>query len=132
MKPTQHPFHAFATWRVRLHSAQKPRPSVRYFRRSRNHSLLWNFVMQGHYEGAPRSVGECEEVVSWSRPTMRKLLHDATTKGFLDIRPAPDDHRKRLVHPTAQTVAEYESMVNGYMQFVASLSGPPARRRRAV
>jgi hypothetical protein len=121
MKSDQYPFYAFAEWRVRLHSSAKPRLSVRFFRRSRNHSLIWNFVMQGHYEGVPRSVGECEEIATWSRPTTHKLLNEATVQGFFDIRPAPDDQRKRLIYPTSVTIAEYESMVNGYVQFLETL-----------
>jgi hypothetical protein len=121
MKQTQQIYHAFASWRVRLHSSVKPRLSVRFFRRSRNHSLIWNFVMQGHYEGHPRSVGACEEVAAWSRPTTRKLLNEARIKGFIDIRPDPADHRRRLVSPTPLTVSEYESMVSGYIQFVKTL-----------
>lgn len=115
MKKSQQPYLAFSTWRVQLYRSQKPRHSVRFFRRSRNHSLLWNFVMQGYYSGSPPSVGACEEVTAWSRPTTRKLLQEAQARGFLDLRAASEDHRKRLVIPTAKTVSEYEAMVNGYM-----------------
>jgi hypothetical protein len=77
--------------------------------------------MQGHYEGVARSVGECEEVAAWSRPTTRKLLNEAKIKGFIEIEPDPLDQRKRLITPTAITITEYESMVNGYIQFVKTL-----------
>lgn len=91
--------------------------------------------MQGYYAGTPRTLGECEDIAGWSRPTTRKLLNEARLLGFLDIRPAEDDQRKRLVFPTAVTVSEYESMVNGHMEFVGSLlsgkQGSRSRTRRA-
>ena len=106
---------AFARWRVQLYRSQKPRESVRFFRRSRNHSLLWNFVMYGYYSGSPPTVGECEKATAWSRPTVRKLMADAESKGLIEIRQSPDDQRKRLVFPTSKTIAEYEAMVGGYL-----------------
>jgi hypothetical protein len=112
---------AYSTWRIDLHRSRKPRLSVRFFRRSRNHSLIWNFVMQGHFEGTPRTLGECEDIAAWSRPTTRKFLNDARQRGFLDIRPSKDDQRKRLVFPTPLTVTEYEAMVKNHMDFVTGL-----------
>lgn len=121
MAKSNQPYLAFSAWRVDLYRSQKPRHSVRFFRRSRNHSLLWNFIMHGHYAGAPPSVGACETVTAWSRPTTRKLLHDAQARGFIEIRAAADDHRKRLIYPTAKTVSEYQAMVNGYMKLWKTL-----------
>jgi DNA-binding MarR family transcriptional regulator len=121
MKRVPDVYLAYSTWRIHLHRSRKPRLTVRFFRRSRNHSLIWNFVMQGYYAGTPRTLGECEDIAGWSRPTTRKLLKDARQRGFLDIRPAADDQRKRLVVPTPSTIAEYESMVKGHMEFVSSL-----------
>ena len=77
MSKTTRRYLAFSKWRVQLYRSQKPRHSVRFFRRSRNHSLLWNFIMHGHYAGSPPSVGACEGITAWSRPTTRKLLHEA-------------------------------------------------------
>lgn len=112
---------AYSTWQIDLHRSRKPRLSVRFFRRSRNHSLIWNFVMQGHFEGTPRTLGECEDIAAWSRPTTRKFLNDARQRGFLDIRPSKDDQRKRLVFPTQVTITEYEAMVKNHMDFVTGL-----------
>jgi hypothetical protein len=33
------------------------------------------------------------------------------------VHPDTDDHRKRIVRPTERTIAEYESMVRGYIAF---------------
>lgn len=115
MKFRKDAYRAFANWRVDLYQTQRPRHSVRFFRRSRNHSLFWNFVMYGYYCDNPPSVGECESVTAWSRPTTRKLLAEAVERGFMEIRPAQDDHRKRLVVPTRKTIEEYEAMVEGYL-----------------
>jgi hypothetical protein len=116
-KPKMPPnaYLAFAKWRVDLYRSQKPRESVRFFRRSRNHSLLWNFIMYGYYSDNAPTVGECEQVTAWSRPTARKLMAEAESKGLIEIRAAPEDQRKRRVHPTEKTIAEYEAMVGGYL-----------------
>jgi hypothetical protein len=111
-----------ARWRVGLYRSQKPRDSVRFFRRSRNHSLVWNFIMQGYYSGESPSVGECEGVTAWSRPTTRKILYEAQARGFIELRRADDDQRKRYVYPTSKTIAEYEAMVKGYMKLASSLT----------
>jgi DNA-binding MarR family transcriptional regulator len=129
MKTARNVYLAYSTWRIQLHRSRKPRLTVRFFRRSRNHSLIWNFVMQGYYEGTPRTLGECEDIAGWSRPTTRKLLKDARLRGFLDIRPSAEDQRKRLVFPTPLAVSEYESMVKGHMDFVASLKRPRTKSR---
>lgn len=114
-------YHAYSSWRIQLHRSRKPRLTVRFFRRSRNHSLIWNFVMQGYYEGTPRTLGECEEIAAWSRPTTRKFINDARQRGFLDIRTSKEDQRKRLVYPTQITITEFEAMVKGHMEFVTGL-----------
>jgi len=122
MSKRTEPFLAFARWRVGLYRSQKPRDSVRFFRRSRNHSLVWNFIMEGYYADEPPSVGECESVTAWSRPTTRKILYEAQARGFIELRRADEDQRKRYVYPTAKTIAEYEAMVKGYMKLASSLT----------
>ena len=108
-------FLAFAEWRLRIQFAQGSRKSVLFFRRSRDHSIVWMLVMRGHYMGAPPSVRECQEKAICSRPTTRKMLADAQARGFIDIRAAADDSRKRLVYPSKRAIEEYESMVMGYL-----------------
>ena len=129
MKTRSEVYLAYSAWRIDLHRSRKPRLTVRFFRRSRNHSLIWNFVMQGYFQGTPRTMGECEDIAGWSRPTTRKLLNDARQRGFLDIQTAEDDQRKRLVLPTPVTIAEYESMVKGHIAFVSSLIAPKQTRK---
>jgi DNA-binding MarR family transcriptional regulator len=114
-------FLAFAEWRLRIQFAQSSRKSVLFFRRSRDHSILWMLVMRGYYNGAPPSVRECQEKATCSRPTTRKLLSDAQARGFIEIRPAADDSRKRLVYPSKRAVEEYESMVMGYLSLWETL-----------
>lgn len=129
MKTSKNVYLAYSTWRISLHRSRKPRLTVRFFRRSRNHSLIWNFVMQGYYEGTPRTMGEIEDIAAWSRPTTRKLLNDARQRGFFDIRPSKDDQRKRLVFPTQVTISEFEAMVKGHMDFVTGLIKQRAKAR---
>jgi DNA-binding MarR family transcriptional regulator len=108
-------YFAFANWRSEIQSTTKVRKSIFFFRRSFNHSLVWMLVMRGYYGDRAPSVRECLDAAKCSRLTTRKLLADAVAKGFVEIRPAPDDHRKRLVHPTRITIAEYEAMVRRYL-----------------
>jgi hypothetical protein len=120
---------AFAEWRLRIQFAQSSRQSVLFFRRSRDHSIIWMLVMRGHYLGAPPSVRECQEKATCSRPTTRKLLADAQARGFIDIRAAADDSRKRLVTPSKRAIEEYESMVMGYLGLADTLGLPRKRGR---
>jgi hypothetical protein len=88
--------------------------------------------MRGYYRNVPPSVRDCQNAARCSRLTTRKLLSDAVAEGFLAIRPAPDDNRKRLVHPTPLAVAEYESMVKRYLGLWDTLlSDTYPRRGRA-
>jgi hypothetical protein len=125
---------AFADWRFQTQRATGIRQSIFFFRRSFDHSLIWALVMRGHYRGALPSVRDCQNAATCSRLTTRKLLADAVALGFLDIRPAADDNRKRLVHPTARAVAEYEAMVERYLGLWDTLVGRvarnPARQRK--
>ena len=123
-------FLAFAEWRLHIQFAASSRKSVLFFRRSRDHSIIWMLVMRGHYAECPPSVRECQEKATCSRPTARKLLADAEARGFIEIRPAADDSRKRLVYPSRRTIEEYESMVMGYLGLWDTL-GLPRKGGRA-
>ena len=121
---------AFAEWRLRIQFSAGSRRSVLFFRRSRDHSIVWMLVMRGYYLGAPPSVRECQEKATCSRPTTRKLLADAEARGFVDIRADAEDSRKRLVAPTRRTIEEYESMVMGYLGLWDTLGLPRQGRDR--
>lgn len=130
-KPLRDIYFAFANWRSEIQATTKVRRSIFFFRRSFDHSLLWMLVMRGYYGQRAPSVRECVDAAKCSRLTTRKLLADAVAKGFLEIRPAPDDHRKRLVHPTPITVSEYEAMVRRYLGLWDTLlkqDGPPKKK----
>ena len=114
-RPLQDVYFAFANWRSEIQATTKVRKSIFFFRRSFDHSLIWMLVMRGHYSDKAPSVRECLDAAKCSRLTTRKILADAAAKGFLEIRPAPRDHRKRLVHPTPLTIMEYEAMVRRYL-----------------
>ncbi|HTI88598.1 MAG TPA: hypothetical protein VL966_18505 [Alphaproteobacteria bacterium] len=123
---------AFANWRFQVQRASKIRQSIFFFRRSFDHTLIWTLVMRGHYRKSLPTVRDCQNAASCSRLTTRKLLADAEALGFLVIRPAPDDSRKRLVHPTPRAVAEYEAMVKRYLGLWETLLvSEPGLRSRA-
>lgn len=120
-------FLAFANWRFQVQRTAKIRQSIFFFRRSFDHTLIWTLVMRGYYRKALPSVRDCQNAATCSRLTTRKLLADAEALGFLAIRPAPDDNRKRLVHPTERAVAEYEAMVTRYLGLWETLLGQASR-----
>lgn len=129
---------AFANWRFQVQRSAKIRRSIFFFRRSFDHTLIWTLVMRGYYRKALPSVRDCQTAATCSRLTTRKLLADAEALGFLAIRPAPNDNRKRLVHPTERAVDEYEAMVTRYLGLWETLIGEATRdgadggpRRRA-
>jgi hypothetical protein len=119
-------FREFADWRLQTY-ARRPRESVRFFRSSLDHSMVWMLVMRGHYDERPPTVGECQDIARCSRLTTRKVIEDAVSRGFLEVRPASDDHRKRVVCPTERTLAEYVDMVRGYLSFFEQI-GPAEGR----
>jgi len=120
---------AFAEWRLGIQTARAEWRTVKFFRRSASHTVIWTMVMRGHYLGRPPSVNECIEAASCSRVTARKIIVTAESKGYFAIRPAADDHRKRLIAPSARCIAEYEAMVGVFLK-LADILG--ARRGRAA
>ena len=133
------PLRAFADWRLETY-ARRPRESVRFFRSSLDHSMVWMLVMRGYYDNSPPTLGECQDIARCSRLTTRKLIADAVSKGLLEVRPAADDHRKRIVCPSERTIAEYVDMVRGYARFFEDArpdgdqrhAGTPRRLGRAA
>lgn len=106
---------AFAEWRLEQRSIHTRR-SVKYFRQSRDHMILWTVVIRGHYLGRAPSCNDCIREVKRAKETARKILFAAVAKGFFELRPSPDDRRKKLVHPSRQCVKEYENMVDILMR----------------
>lgn len=111
-------YGAFADWRLGIY-ARQPRRTVRFFRTSLAHSVIWMTVMRGHHDACPPTLGACEAIAPCSRLTARKLISEAIDKKFLVLRAARDDSRKRLVLPTSRTIREYREMVDGYAGFFA-------------
>jgi hypothetical protein len=109
-------FLAFAKWRIERYSVN-PRMSVRYFRQSHNHSLIWAMVMQGHYTNSPPSFTDCIRTAKCATETTRKIIFTAVSKGYLLLDPAEDDNRKKLIHPSKTCIDEYESHVGMFLQF---------------
>jgi hypothetical protein len=110
-------FREFANWRLQTY-ARRPRESVRFFRSSLDHSMVWMLVMRGHFDRNPPTIGECQDIARCSRLTTRKLIADAVSRGLLEIQSQPADHRKRVVCATETTIAEYADMVRGYLDFL--------------
>lgn len=110
---SQNAFRDFADWRLQIYKV-RPRESVRFFRSSLDHSMVWMLVMRGHFDGRPPTVGECQNIGRCSLLTARKLIADAVVLGYFELRTDSVDHRKRSVYPTERTINEYVEMVQGY------------------
>jgi hypothetical protein len=119
-------YRAFAEWRLTTHRKGKGR-SVRFFRLTRDHTVIWSTVMRGHYAGAPPTIRECIAEVRCSKETARRIILLAQARGYFQIRSDEGDARKRLVAPSRQCVAEYEAMVDGYLELPDILGVRPRR-----
>ncbi len=111
---------AFAEWRIERYFVN-PRKSVRFFRQSHNHALIWALVMRGYYTGTPPSFKDCIRTATCATETARKIVFDAVSRGFFVLDPAIDDGRKKLIRPSQQCIAEYESHVGMFLKFAEVL-----------
>jgi hypothetical protein len=123
-------YHAFAEWRLGTHRSGRGR-SVRFFRLTRDHTVIWSMVMRGYYAGNPPTIRECISEANCSKETARRIILLAEARGYFQLRPTPGDKRKRLVVPMRPCVAEYEAMVDGYLKLpeTLGLKGSKARGR---
>ena len=117
---------AFAEWRLGTHRSGRGR-SVRFFRLTRDHTVIWSTVMRGHYAGKPPSIKECIAEVRCSKETARRIILLAELRGYFQFRSEPGDQRKRLIAPSRQCVVEYEAMVDGYLRLAETLGLKSAR-----
>lgn len=118
---------AFAEWRLGIQTARTEWRTVKFFRRSASHTVIWTMVMRGHYLGQPPSVSECIRAASCSRVTARKIIVTAGSRGYFMLHPAADDHRKKLIAPSARCIADYEAMVGVFLK-LADILGPTSGR----
>ncbi len=125
--PSPNAYQAFAQWRIGTHRSTRGK-SVRYFRLTRDHTVIWSVVMYGYYERKLPTVKECIAEVRCSKETARRILQTAVTRGYVRFVAAPEDGRKKLVEPSRQCIAEYESMVDGYLSLPERLGLVPAKR----
>ena len=85
--------------------------------------------MRGYYAETPPTIRECIAEVRCSKETARRIILTAESRGYFQLRSAEGDRRKRLVVPSRQCVAEYESMVDGYMKLAETLEQYGSRPR---
>ncbi|HEY4135803.1 MAG TPA: hypothetical protein VGO34_11375 [Alphaproteobacteria bacterium] len=125
-------YQAFAEWRINTHRSTNRGRSVRYFRLTRDHTIIWTIVMRGHYAKAPPSVRECIAAVRCSKETARRIITLAVSRGFLQILPAPDDARRKQIVPSRQCVVDFENMVEGYLSLNETLGLTRKRKPKAA
>ena len=86
--------------------------------------------MRGYYAKVPPSVRDCIAEVRCSKETARRIILLAESLGYLQIRPSPDDARRKQVMPSRQCVAEYQTMVDGYLKLPEILGiEPPGKTK---
>lgn len=123
------PYQAFAAWRIGTHHAGRGK-SVRFFRLTRDHTVIWSVVMHGHYLKVPPSIRDCIAETRCAKETARRILQAAAARGYVRFLPAEGDARRKLVAPSRQCVAEYEAMVDGYLRLPETLGLVPAARAK--
>lgn len=107
---------AYARLKLTVQQARDAQSSVRFFRRSLDHSRIWMLVIEGHYSGRPPSVQECIGAARCSRMTARRVLEDAEAMGFLSIRIDETSRRRREVVPTLLCIQQYEVVVDRHLR----------------
>jgi hypothetical protein len=123
-------YQAFAEWRIGTHRSTTRGRSVRFFRQTRDHTVIWSVVMRGYYAKVPASVKDCIAEVRCSKETARRIILLAESLGYLQIRPSPDDARRKQVMPSRQSVIEYQNMVDGYLRLPETLGLEPWKKNR--
>jgi hypothetical protein len=122
---------AFAEWRADIQRRTDDWRTVKFFRQSRSHTILWTEVMRGHYTGAAPGVTDCIAAMPCARMTARKIIARAEQKGYFLHRAAADDSRKKLLVPAPHCVAEYEAMVDEFLHLADRLAAtrlPPNKK----
>src|SRR5882757_2117004 len=110
-------YWGFAERQFKVHRSKTAEQSVRFFRQSIDHTLLWIMVMRGYYLDKPPTVKEIILQSRCSKETVRKIIARAQLKGYLEAEVSDQDRRRRLVRPTKLTITEYERLVDGYRSF---------------
>jgi hypothetical protein len=75
-------------------------------------------------------VKDCIAEVRCSKETARRIILLAESLGYLQIRPSPDDARRKQVMPSRQSVIEYQAMVDGYLKLPETLGLEPSKKNR--
>lgn len=114
-------YQAFAEWRIGTHRSSNRGRSVRFFRKTRDHTVIWTVVMRGYYAKVPPSVRDCIASVRCSKETARRIIVLAESLGYFQIKLSPDDARRKQVLPSRQCVLEYQNMVDGYLKLPETL-----------
>jgi len=71
---------------------------------------------------------------AWPAPPRpsRKIILNGKAKGYLELRQAPSDHRKKLVYPTPQCISEYEDHVDTFLRLSQELASIPRQPRDGI
>jgi DNA-binding MarR family transcriptional regulator len=112
---------AFAEWRLGVQRARGRRKTVKYFRLTTHHVIIWTMIMRGYYAGRPPSLNDCLRAVTCAAETARKIIFTAEAKGYLEFRRSSSDHRKKLIYPSPQSITEYEHHVDTFLQLSQEL-----------
>ena len=81
-------YQAFAEWRIGTHRSSNRGRSVRFFRKTRDHTVIWTVVMRGYYAKVPPSVRDCIVAARCSKETARGIIVLAESLGYFQIKGA--------------------------------------------
>lgn len=121
---------AFAEWRISTHRSSTRGRSVRYFRLTRDHTIIWTIVMRGYYAGVPPNMRECIAAVRCSKETARRIITLAIARGFLLMRASADDARRKEILPSRSCILDFENMVDGYLGLNETLGLTRSRKKK--
>jgi hypothetical protein len=115
---------AFAEWRVAMHRSTNRSRGTRFFRTTRDHTIIWNIVMRGHYAAEPPNMQERIAAVRCSTETARHIITLAIALGFLEIHPSAKDARCKEIVPTRQSILDFENVADRYFSLNEALGLP--------
>ena len=113
---------AFAEWRIDTHRSTDRGKSIRFFRASRDRTVIWSLVMRGYYLCMPPTISDCMAEVRCSKESVRHIIKLAQSLGYFELRKTPEDARKKFVLPTPRCIDEYQAMVDSYLRLPETMA----------
>ena len=110
---TEHAKNICKTLLDDLIEVNKTDTSVKFFRRDLTTMIIWLFIMNSYaikkiinIEDIAREISSSSRI---SKPSLRLILENAKTKGFLKFTHNINDNRSWIIEPEVMTIKEFNA-----------------------